>query len=227
MNSQLQPEPLKSEPGTADPKTSGRLLSVNVGTIETISSEKRTVNTGIWKRPVTSRVKVRGINIEGDDQADRLNHGGRDKAVYAYAIEDYEWFAAQENRVFQPGDFGENLTTIGVDVAKALIGERWLIGSVEFEVSEPRLPCFKLGMKMNDHRFPARFAKALRPGAYLRIVREGEIGTSDAIQILFQPDHGVSIRDVADAYLFNHELLKRLVDVPQLRPIWYRRARGE
>jgi MOSC domain-containing protein YiiM len=227
MNSQLQPEPLKSEPGTADPKTSGRLLSVNVGTIETISSEKRTVNTGIWKRPVTSRVKVRGINIEGDDQADRLNHGGRDKAVYAYAIEDYEWFAAQENRVFQPGDFGENLTTIGVDVTKALIGERWFIGSVEFEVSEPRLPCFKLGMKMNDHRFPARFAKALRPGAYLRIVREGEIGTSDAIQILFQPDHGVSIRDVADAYLFNHELLKRLVDVPQLRPIWYRRARGE
>jgi MOSC domain-containing protein YiiM len=202
-------------------KSFGRLVSVNIGAIRTLTSGGKTVTTGIYKQPIIGRVAVRAINIEGDHQADRINHGGVHKAVYAYAVGDYEWFAAAENRKFQPGDFGENLTTVDVDVTQAIIGERWLVGSVELEVSEPRLPCYKLGIKMGDPGFPKRFAKALRPGAYLRIVREGELEASDQVNILSRPNHGVSIRDVANAYLFDHGLLRGLANVPQLRPTWY------
>ena len=171
------------------------------------------------------RVRVRGVNIEGDEQADRENHGGPHKAVYAYAHEDYEWFSRQYSRRFLPGDFGENLTTVHLDVTHALIGEHWKIGSAEFEVSEPRIPCYKLGIKLNDPAFPAAFAKALRPGAYLRIVKEGELEAFDSVQTISRPDHGVTVSDVANAYLFDHRLLPRLLKVPQLRPEWHDRAR--
>jgi MOSC domain-containing protein YiiM len=203
----------------------GLVVSVNVSAIRTVPARSRQVTTGIYKKPVMGRVQVRGVNIEGDEQADRENHGGPHKAVYAYAIEDYEWFSAQYSRPFLPGDFGENLTIGQLDVTHAIIGEHWKIGSAEFEVSEPRIPCYKLGLKLNDPAFPAAFAKAMRPGAYLRIITEGELGASDSVQVISRPDHGVTVRDVAEAYLFDHRLFRRLLNVPQLRADWHDRAR--
>jgi MOSC domain-containing protein YiiM len=128
--------------------------------------------------------------------------------------------------LFKPGDFGENLTTKDVDVTHAVIGEHWKIGSAEFEVSEPRIPCYKLGLKIDDSAFPAAFARALRPGAYLRIIKEGELGASDSVEILSRSDHGVTVCDVANAYLFDHRLYPRLLEVPQLRSAWHDRVRN-
>src|SRR5881397_225869 len=119
---------------------SGRLLSVQVGRPR---GEGRT-RTAIWKEPVDGRVAVRGVNLDGDDQADRTVHGGPDKAVYAYAEEDTGLWAAELGRDLGPATFGENLTTRGIDVSGAVVGERWRVGSTLLEVSQPRLPCAKL-----------------------------------------------------------------------------------
>ena len=163
--------------------------------------------SAIGKSPVDGRVRVAGVNVEGDDQADRRVHGGPDKAVYAYAAEDGAWWATELGREIAPGAFGENLTVEGVDVSGAIIGERWRIGTVELEVCQPRLPCFKLGLRFGDPRMLRRFTLAERPGAYLRIRGEGELGAGDAIEITDRPAHGVSIALVARAVLIDHALL--------------------
>lgn len=178
----------------------GSVSAINVGPVRTVAWRGGTVRTGIWKAPVDGPVDVRGINLAGDDQGDRAVHGGPDKAVYAYAREDEAWWAAQIGRAIDPGTFGENLTTLGVDVTNAVIGERWVIGRVVLEVSQPRIPCFKLGIRMGDPRFPARFAAAARPGAYLRIVRPGTISAGDAIRVIDRPGHGITVGLVERAY---------------------------
>src|SRR5438270_2105704 len=147
-----------------------RLLSVNVGRPRTLVWEGRTVTSAIWKTPASGQVALRGINLSGDDQADRQAHGGPNKAVYAYGLGDYRFWQEQLGIVPEPGLFGENLTIDGVDVSQARIGERWRIGSALLEVSQPRVPCYKLGIRLQDRAFPRRFAAAGRPGAYLRIV---------------------------------------------------------
>src|SRR4051795_13683330 len=114
--------------------------------------------SSIGKTPVEGRVRVAGVNVEGDDQADRRVHGGPDKAIYAYASEDIAWWAAELGRELGPGAFGENLTTEGVDVSGAVVGERWRVGSVLLEFAQPRLPCFKLGLKFEDPKMLKRFA---------------------------------------------------------------------
>src|SRR5262249_5908509 len=144
----------------------------------------------------TGRVKVRGINLDGDEQADRVARGGPDKAVYAYGVEDQRWWAGEIGRPLAHAEVGENLTTEGIDVTNALVGERWEVGTALLEVSEPRIPCWRLGVRMRDRHFPRRFTKAGRPGAYLRIVAEGDVGAGDAIRVVSRPDHGVSIGDV-------------------------------
>ena len=157
----------------------GRLLAVNVGAVRQIELAGQARTTAIWKLPVSGRVAVRGVNLVGDDQADRHAHGGPDKAVYAYAREDYAWWERQLDRTLDPGMFGENLTTERIDLTDALVGERWRVGSAVLQVTSPRVPCWKLGVRMGDPRFPARFAAAGRPGAYLAILEEGEIGAGD------------------------------------------------
>ena len=139
-------------------------------------------------------MRVAGVNVDGDDQADRTVHGGPDKAVYAYAREDELWWAARLDREVPPGMFGENLTVEGVDVSGAVIGERWRIGAVELQVCQPRLPCFKLGLRFGDPQMVKLFAQAGRPGAYLRILAEGEIGAGDEVDITDRPSHGVTSR---------------------------------
>jgi MOSC domain-containing protein YiiM len=181
--------------------------------------------TAIWKSPVAGRLAVRGVNLAGDDQADRKNHGGRDKAVYSYAVEDEEWWAERLGRPIEPGPFGENLTLAGVDVTNALIGERWEIGSALFEVAQPRIPCWKLAARMGDAEFPQKFGDAGRPGAYLRIMREGEVGAGDEVRVTHRPSHGLTVGDVARIYHQDREDYALFLTVPELAETWKSWAR--
>jgi MOSC domain-containing protein YiiM len=197
-----------------------RVLSVSVGKPRAFDYNGRHAKSAIWKSPVVGRIAARGVNLAGDDQADREAHGGPDKAVYAYAIEDARWWEKELGRALEHGTFGENLTCIGIDVNAALIGERWRIGTTVLEVSEPRVPCWRLGVRMNDKLFPRRFTQALRPGAYLRIVVEGELGAGDEIQVIERPGHGLTIRDVFRIYTRDEDEVERLLTVPQLSESW-------
>jgi MOSC domain-containing protein YiiM len=165
-------------------------------------------------------VAIRGVNVEGDEQADRRVHGGRDKAVYAYAREDTDWWEAELGRELEQGVFGENLTLRGVEVSNAVVGERWRVGSALLEVSGPRTPCWKLGKRMGDPRFVKRFAAALRPGAYLRIIEPGEVEAGDAVEVVARPDHGVSAALVAEAYLRDRSKAALLLEVEELDDSW-------
>lgn len=161
----------------------GRVVSVNVGRPRPVEHRGRLETTSIRKEPVTARVPVRGVNVEGDEQADPSVHGGPDQAVYAYAREDYEWWEGELGQPLAPGTFGENLTTAGLDVSEAQVGERWRIGRLVLEVMSPRLPCWKLGQRLGDQRFVKRFGEAGRFGAYLRIVEEGDVAAGDEVQV--------------------------------------------
>ena len=186
------------------------LLSVNVAEMREIPWRGRMVRTGIWKFPVEGRVAVRGVNVAGDDQADRRVHGGEFQAVYAYAREDYEWWEGELGRDLPPGTFGENLTVEGLDLTGALVGELWRVGSTVLEVTLPRIPCFKLGQKMKEPLFLRRFAQARRPGCYLRIVEEGEVGAGDSIEVVERPAHEVTIGLVNESRLHDGSLAARI-----------------
>jgi MOSC domain-containing protein YiiM len=203
-----------------DQSVKPRVLTVNVGRPRSVETGQRSVLTAIWKHPVEGRVRVRGVNIDGDEQADLTVHGGPDKAVYAYAIEETRTWEQDLGRTLGPGAFGENLTTTGIDVSGALIGERWRIGTTLLEAVQPRLPCFKLGLRMNDPAFVRRFAQASRPGAYFRIIEEGDLAADDQITVDTEslPDHGVSLRLVFDAILVDHSLMPQALEAPQLLP---------
>jgi MOSC domain-containing protein YiiM len=198
----------------------GVIVSVNVGTPREISWRGQTVRTAIWKDPVPGRVGVRGTSVDGDEQGNPEAHGGYDKAVYAYAAEDYEWWEAQLGRELGPGTFGENLTVRGVDVSGALVGERWRAGEVLLEVSSPRTPCYKLGYRMGDQRFVRRFAAAGRPGAYLRILAEGELAAGDPVEVVHRPGHGLTVAEVSRIYHHDHAAADRLLGVPELAGGW-------
>jgi MOSC domain-containing protein YiiM len=198
----------------------GVVESVNVGTPREVSWRGRTVTTAIWKDPVRGRVRVRGVNVDGDRQANLEVHGGVDKALYAYAAEDLEWWAGQLGREVPPGSFGENLTVRGVDVSGALVGERWRAGGTLLEVSQPRIPCFKLGIRMGSQRFPSHFAAAGRPGAYLRILAEGAVAAGDPVEVVHRPGHGLTVAEVSRIYHQDHAGAARLLQVPELSGSW-------
>jgi MOSC domain-containing protein YiiM len=197
-----------------------QVASVNVGRPRTIRWRGREVTTAIWKEPVPGRIPVRGFNLAGDEQADRQVHGGPYMALYAYGLDDYRWWEATLGRPVGPGSFGDNLTVAGLDPGAALIGERWAVGGAVVQVTAPRIPCYKLGIRMGDEAFPRRFAAALRPGTYLAIVQEGEIGAGDPLEVVHRPDHQVQVRTVATAYHADRSLASRLLEVPELPPSW-------
>ena len=198
----------------------GVVESVNVGTPRQVPWRGQMVSTAIWKAPVAGRVKVRGVNVDGDRQANLEDHGGVDKALYAYAAEDQEWWSGQLGREVPPGSFGENLTIRGLDVSGALVGERWRAGEVLLEVSSPRIPCFKLGYRMGDQRFVRRFAGAGRPGAYLRILAEGELAAGDPVEVVHRPGHGLTIAEFSRIYHRDRAAADRLLVVPELSSDW-------
>jgi MOSC domain-containing protein YiiM len=182
----------------------GVVLSVNVGPVAEFRAG-RARRSAIVKSPVAGRVAVRGVNVEGDDQADRRVHGGPEQAVYAYARESYEWWEQELGRPLADGVFGENLTLRGVEVDGALIGETWAIGTTLLQVTSARIPCLKLQTRMGEPRFVKRFGAARRPGAYLRILREGELGAGDEVRIVERPDHGLTVVRMSEILLYEHD----------------------
>lgn len=167
--------------------------SVNTGQVRELLLRGKPQPTGIFKEPVPGRVKLANDGVEGDVQADRSVHGGPLKAVYAYASEDYDWWAGELGTPLAPATFGENLTLSGISITNALVGERWAVGSAVLRVTQPREPCWKLGQKMGDPEFPRRFREAGRAGAYLAIEQEGDVGAGDELKVLHRPSHPVSI----------------------------------
>jgi MOSC domain-containing protein YiiM len=201
-------------------------VSVNVGRARGVERDGKPSTTAIWKSPVAGRVAARGVNLAGDEQADREVHGGYDKAVYAYAIEDTRWWMSELGRSIGPGGFGENLTVAGLGLVDSVVGERWDVGNAVLEVSEPRLPCWKLGLRMADSRFPQRFTRAARPGTYLRIVDEGDIGAGDDVRVTSRPDHGVTVGDIWRVYHRDRREAGSLLEVPELGASWREWAEG-
>jgi MOSC domain-containing protein YiiM len=161
---------------------------------------------------------VRGVNVDGDVQADLRVHGGEFQALYAYASEDYDWWSEELGRPLGPGTFGENLTVEGMDLTGALVGERWRVGTAVLEVSLPRIPCFKLAHKMEEPKFIKRFAQARRPGTYLRILEEGELGAGDEIELLDRPGHEISIGLLYEIKLFDQTLATKVVEARRELP---------
>jgi MOSC domain-containing protein YiiM len=202
---------------------SPRVVSLNVGAVRTVPFNGELITTAIWKSPVQERLRLRGVNFDGDDQADRTVHGGRDKAVYAYAQEDYDFWRDNENIDVEPGLFGENLTVADIDLSACITGERWTVGTATLEIAQPRLPCFKLGLRMGDPRFPKRFQDVGRMGAYLRIIVEGDVTTGDTIAVTHRPDHDVSLGNMVSA-LHDAEHATRLKQVDDLPSFWQRVA---
>jgi MOSC domain-containing protein YiiM len=173
------------------------IVSVNVGRPRSLTVKGRERVTGIFKEPITSRVAVRGDSVGDDVQMDKQHHGGPFQAVYVYALEDYEWWSRELKLDLVPGTFGENLTTRGIDLSLARVGERWRVGTVELVVTSPRIPCSTLASRMEQPGFVKRFAAAERFGAYCQIAGSGDIGMGDALEVLHRPDHGVTVVDVA------------------------------
>jgi len=199
------------------------IVSVNVGRTGTEQWRGRVVKTAIGKYPVDGPVLADGVTLTGDDQADRRIHGGPDKAVYAYAVEDYEWWEQQLDRALPPGTFGENLTTRHLDVTNSAIGDRWHVGGAVFEVSQPREPCFKLAMRMGDGGFRKKFDAARRPGAYLRIIEPGRVEAGDSITIRSAAGPAIRISDLVVDNL-TPELMRRIVADERVAYGWRRSA---
>jgi len=202
-----------------------RAVSVNVGRPKPLVTGRRVVESAIGKAPVEGPVAVRGVNLEGDDQADRSVHGGPDQAVYAYASEDIAFWSDVTGLDLGPGAFGENLTTIGIDVSGARIGERWRIGTVELRVTGPRIPCFKLEARIGLRGFQKQFLHAGRPGAYFAIAEEGELRAGDAVEVVHRPEHDVTPRLIVETMWLDRTRLAEVEPavpdmLPKLRE-WY------
>ncbi|HEX4815258.1 MAG TPA: MOSC domain-containing protein [Nonomuraea sp.] len=197
-----------------------RILSVNVGKSFDAGWAGKLGRTAIDKRPVGHRVAVHPNGLAGDERADREHHGSPDHAVYAYAREDYVWWEAQLGRELREGRFGENLTTAGLDVNGALVGERWRVGGAVLEVTGPRVPCVVFRNWMDEPGWVKRFTAAARPGAYLRVVETGELGAGDEVQLVARPDAGVTVADWFRARHGDADALGRILAVPGHDPQW-------
>jgi MOSC domain-containing protein YiiM len=183
--------------------TMGTVLSVNVGRPAPFRIGGHIIPSAFVKHPVAGPVAVGPLGLDGDGQADRVNHGGVDQAVYAYASEDAEWWAERLGRPLRAAAFGENLTLAGLPVSDAEIGERWRIGDAELVVTAPRVPCSKLAASMGDPRFVRAFARAGRPGAYFSVAGTGRLAAGDEVRILEHPGHGVTAAAMLEITLFD------------------------
>jgi len=201
-----------------------RVVSVNVGLPRDVRWKDRTVETGIFKEPVEGRVTVRRLNLEGDRQADLSVHGGPDKAVYAYPAEHYGYWQAELGRELPWGMFGENLTVEGLPLEDEIaIGDRLRVGSAEFVVSQPRVPCYKLGIRFGDDRMVKRFVQAGRSGYYLRVVVEGEVARGDEIEVTERHDARLAVSEITRLFMHDRddlEGIRRALEVDALPADW-------
>ncbi len=201
-----------------------KVLSVNVGLPRTLTWNGREVRTSIWKHSVDGRIRVIGVNLQGDQQSDLTVHGGPNKAVYAYPHEHYPFWRREFPLMeLAAGAFGENLTTEGLLEDEARIGDVFRIGTVELEAKQPRLPCYKLGIRFDREDMVGRFMRTGRSGIYFSIVREGDLSTGDRIERIHRADHDVSVGDLASLFTINRDnipLLRRAQAVPNLTEFW-------
>jgi MOSC domain-containing protein YiiM len=202
-----------------------KLLSVNVGLPREIEWNGRTIRTSIFKAPVTGAVHVSKLNLDGDQQSDLKVHGGVDKAVYVYPSEHYAfWRGTLPNADLSWGAFGENFTTQGAMDDKAVrIGDRFRIGSTEFVVTQPRMPCFKLGIRFGHADMVKRFMHSGRNGFYFAVVKEGEIAAGDSIKLMARDENGVTVADIVELYTAdaaNQDFLQRVSELAALPQTW-------
>ncbi|HUB40109.1 MAG TPA: MOSC domain-containing protein [Streptosporangiaceae bacterium] len=190
-----------------------RVISVNRGREADLLIGGRPGRSAIDKRPVAGPVSVGRLGLDGDECADKQDHGGFEQALYAYAREDLDWWTEQLGRELTGGTFGENLTTAGIDVSAALIGETWRIGSALVQVTAPRIPCVTFKSWLDEPHWVKRFADAGRPGAYLRVLSEGSIQAGDDLTVLSRPDQVVTVAESMRAFYGDRELMTRLLQV--------------
>ncbi|SDT32452.1 MOSC domain-containing protein YiiM [Friedmanniella luteola] len=202
------------------PAPPGRVRTVSVGTPQTYTWLGRELVSSIFKTPATGPVAVDAEGLTGDEQSDRKSHGGRDKAVYAYAREDEDWWESETGRPFPDGAFGENLTTTGLDLTNAAIGQTWQVGTAVLQVTEPRTPCWKLGLKMDDPAFPRRAAASRRPGVLLRVLQDGVLAAGDAVVLGPVPAHGITAAAINRIYYGEDRDLSPIWDAPELAAHW-------
>jgi len=202
-----------------------KVLSVNVGLPREVEWNGRIIRTSIFKAPVPGRVQVRKLNLAGDQQSDLTVHGGVEKAVYVYPSEHYAfWRNELPNVELDWGAFGENFTTEGVLHDKAVhIGDRFRIGSAEFAVTQPRMPCFKLGIRFGRADIIKRFLHSGRNGFYFSVAQEGEVAAGDSIELLARDENGVSVADIVELYTADatkQDLLQRVSELAALPENW-------
>ena len=201
-----------------------QLISISVGKPKNVIHEGKEVSTGIFKKIINGPVKVKKLNLEGDGQADLKVHGGENKAVYAYPVEHYEyWKTAHPHLNFEGNAFGENLLISGLFEKEVCIGDRFQIGSAQVVVTTPRMPCFKLGIKMKDPSFVNAFMEAQLTGFYFKVLQEGEMVAGNEIIPLGNDDYGLTVHEVSSLYTTqkkNRELLKKAAESPSLPEDW-------
>ena len=202
-----------------------KLLSVNVGLPREVEWNRRTIRTSIFKAPVSGRVPVRKLNLDGDQQSDLTVHGGVDKAIYVYPSEHYRFWREELPGVdLEWGAFGENFTTEGgLDDKSVYIGDRFRIGSAEFVVTQPRMPCFKLGIRFGRADIIKRFLHSGRNGFYFAVAQEGEVAAADSIELLKRDENGIAIADIVDLYTADaakQDLLQRVSELAALPENW-------
>jgi len=199
-----------------------KLISVNVGLPRDILWKGKSISTGIFKEPVEGRVQVRTLNLDGDRQADLRVHGGKDKAVYCYPAEHYEYWREQLPDVQLPwGVFGENLTVEGVSESEMRIGDRLQIGSAELVVTQPRMPCYKLAAKFESEDIIKRFLDSRRTGFYLAVLREGELGAGDSVEVISRDPNEVVVNDITESYIDKDtEIMKKALRIDALPERW-------
>ena len=207
------------------------LISVNVGLPREVTWKGKTVTTGIFKEPVDDRVMVRSLNLDGDGQADLTVHGGLDKAVYVYPFEHYDyWQSELPGTELTPGNFGENFTTTGLREEELNIGDRFQIGTVKLMVTQPRLPCYKLGIRFGRADMVKRFLASRRTGFYFRVLQEGEVGVGDTLELVSRDDNNITVSDITQLYVReqdNPELLHRAAQLKALPKIWRDHFQGQ
>ncbi len=201
-----------------------RLLSVNVGLPRDIAWRGETVRTAVWKEPVEGRRMVRRLNIDGDKQGDLAGHGGEQRAVFVYQMDSYHYWERQLGRNdFMFGQFGENFTVDGLSDEAVCIGEQYRIGSALFEVTQPRVTCYRVGIRMNDPQMPALLVAHKKPGFYFRVLQEGEVEAGDEIVKVTDGPERMTVAEIDGMlYLNNHsrEQLERALRLPALSPGW-------
>jgi ferredoxin-NADP reductase/MOSC domain-containing protein YiiM len=202
----------------------GQLLSINVGLPRDVAWRGQKVHTAIWKQPVQGRIAVRRLNVEGDGQGDLAGHGGENRAVMVYQMDAYHYWEAQLGRKdFSFGQFGENFTVDGLPDDEVCIGDRYRIGSALFEVTQPRVTCYRVGIRMAEPAMPALLVSHHRPGFYFRVLEEGEVGAGDEITKMADGPEHITVADI-DALLYlpnpSREQLERSLRVPALSQGW-------